>query len=145
MLKGLSPLLTPDLLHALAAAGHGDVVAIVDVNFPAARLGRRLVLLPGVDTPTVLHTVLSVLPVDDFDPYPVRVMRVVGDATSVPDVVRDCTMILERHGLGGPAALDRHLFYREAAEASVIVQTGERRLYGNVLLTKGVIRPDAMP
>jgi L-fucose mutarotase len=51
MLKGLSPLLTPDLLHTLAAAGHGDVIAIVDANFPAARLARRLILLPGVDTP----------------------------------------------------------------------------------------------
>ena len=36
MLKGIHPLLSPDLLHALAAMGHGDTLAIVDGNFPAA-------------------------------------------------------------------------------------------------------------
>jgi L-fucose mutarotase len=143
MLKGLSPLLVPDLLHALAAAGHGDVIAIVDANFPAARLARRLIVLPGVDTPAVLNAVLTVLPVDDFEADPVRVMRVVGDASAVPDVVRDCTVILERHGLGDPTALDRHAFYQAAADAFVIIRTGERRFYGNILLTKGVIPPDA--
>jgi L-fucose mutarotase len=33
MLKGIPPLLTPDLLHALASMGHGDAIAIVDANF----------------------------------------------------------------------------------------------------------------
>ena len=51
MLRGLDPLLTPDLLHALASMGHGDTIAVVDTNFPAAATARRLILLPGTDAP----------------------------------------------------------------------------------------------
>ena len=47
MLKGLDPLLTGDLLQVLADMGHGDEIAIVDANFPAATMARRLVRLPG--------------------------------------------------------------------------------------------------
>jgi len=141
MLRGLDPLLTPDLLHALASAGHGDRVVIVDANFPAAATARRLVRAPGIAATAMLEAVLSVLPVDDFDSDPVAVMQVVGDPSATPEAVRDFTSILQRHGLAAPARLARHDFYRAAAEAFVIVQTGERRLYGNVLLTKGVIHP----
>ena len=141
MLRGLDPLLTPDLLHALASAGHGDRVAIVDANFPAAAIARRLMRAPGIAATAMLEAVLSVLPVDDFDPDPIAVMQVVGDPTATPEAVHGFTSILQRHGLAVPARLARHDFYRAAAEAFVIVQTGERRLYGNVLLTKGVIHP----
>lgn len=144
MLKGLSSLLTPDLLHALAAAGHGDVIGIVDANFPAARIARRLVTLPGIDAPAVLDAVLSVLPVDDFEPDPVRVMRAVGNAAALPDPVRDFTTMVRRQGLTDPVALERHAFYQAAGETFVIIQTGERRFYGNILLTKGVLPPEAV-
>jgi L-fucose mutarotase len=141
MLLGLDPLLTPDLLHALASAGHGDRVVIVDANFPAAATARRLVRTPGVSATAMLEAVLSVLPIDDFEPDPMAVMQVVGDPGAMPEAVREFTAILRRHGLAAPARLPRHDFYRAAADAFVIVQTGERRLYGNVLLTKGVIPP----
>jgi L-fucose mutarotase len=141
MLKGIDPLLTPDLLHALASAGHGDVIAIVDANFPATRMARRLVEAPGTDAPHMLGAVLSLLPVDDFEPDPIRVMSVVGDAASLPDPVLAFTALLARHGLPAPTSLERHDFYEAAAKAFVIVWTGERRLYGNILLTKGVIPP----
>lgn len=139
MLKGIDPLLTPDLLHALASAGHGDVVAIVDANFPAARVARRLVTLAGADAPGALAAILSVLPVDDFEPAPVRVMQVVGDPLAVPPPVEDFTTILARHAQAPPVAIERQEFYAEAAAAFVVVRTGERRFYGNILLTKGVI------
>jgi L-fucose mutarotase len=38
--------------------------------------------------------------------------------------------------------MDRHAFYQAASPAFAIVHTGERRFYGNILLTKGVIGPD---
>ncbi|MDR3537017.1 MAG: RbsD/FucU domain-containing protein [Acetobacteraceae bacterium] len=141
MLKGIDPLLTPDLLHALAAAGHGDRVAIVDANFPAARVARRLVAVPGIPAPRVLDAILSVLPVDDFEPGPIVVMQVVGDTQAVPDAVREFTAVLARHAAPAPVALERHAFYAAAAEAFVVVQTGERRFYGNVLVTTGVVPP----
>jgi L-fucose mutarotase len=139
MLKGLDPLLTPDLLHALASAGHGDVVAIVDANFPAARVARRLVDVLGADSPRVLEAVFSLLPIDDFEPDPIRVMQVVGDPAAVPDPARAFTAIVARFGLAAPTALERHAFYTAAADAFVVIRTGERRFYGNILLTKGVI------
>ena len=87
MLKGLSPLLSPDLLHALASMGHGDELLIVDANFPAATHARRLLRLPGVSATEALEAVLSVLPLDDFGPQPALSMQVVGDPTAVPEIV----------------------------------------------------------
>ena len=141
MLHGLDPLLTPDLLHALASMGHGDTVAIVDANFPATRIARRLVALPGVDAPRVLAAIMTVLPIDDFEPDPIVVMQVVGDATAVPDAVRDFKAVLLQHAAPMPATIERHAFYRLAEAAFAIVQSGERRFYGNILLRKGVIPP----
>ncbi len=141
MLRGISPLLIPDLLHALASAGHGDVIAVVDANFPAAALARRLVRLPGADAPAALAAVLSVLPLDDFEPDPATVMEVVGRPDEVPASVQAFAALLLPYGVR-PRALERHAFYRAAADAFVVLQTGERRFYGNILLRKGVIPPE---
>ena len=82
MLKTIPPLLTPDALHALASMGHGDELAIVDANFPAARVaaqgGARLVQLAGADAPQVLRAVLQVLPLDDFVPDAERLQDLHG-------------------------------------------------------------------
>lgn len=144
MLKALDPLLGPDLLHALASMGHGDEIAVVDANFPAARCAQRLVRMPGVSAPRALAAVLSVLPLDDFVATPLATMAVVGRPDEVPEAVREFTE-LARSGSGdaalAPAALEREAFYARASAAYAIVQTGETRLYGNALLRKGVVRP----
>ena len=64
MLKGLDPLLTPELLMHLCAMGHGEWVAVVDANFTADWLakGRPVVRLPGHSLERVAHAVLSVFP-----------------------------------------------------------------------------------
>src|SRR4051794_12837876 len=95
MLKGIDPLLGPDLLQVLAAMGHGDELAIVDANFPAAAVAQRLVRLDGVDAPRALGAVLSVLPLDSFVETPVAVMAVVGDPTQIPVPVRDFQTIVQ--------------------------------------------------
>ena len=64
MLKGIHPLLHADLLHALAAMGHGDEIAIVDANFPAASVGRRLIHSPTATSAATLEAILTVFPVD---------------------------------------------------------------------------------
>jgi L-fucose mutarotase len=143
MLRGIHPLLSPDLLHALASMGHGDRLAVVDANFPALSHARRLVALPGTTAPAVLEAILSVLPVDDFEPHPVSVMQVVGDPAMLPETVREFAGILASNDLPRPVGLERHAFYQAAAAAFVVVQTGERRFYGNILLTKGVVPADA--
>ena len=139
MLRGLDPLLSPDLLFALASAGHGDRIAIVDANFPAAGMARRLVPLHAASATAALVAVLSVLPVDDFEPDPVVIMAVVDNPDETPEAVADLTRVLAAGGLAPPTRLARHDFYRAAREAFAVVQTGERRLYGNIMLTKGVV------
>ncbi|HUB44592.1 MAG TPA: RbsD/FucU domain-containing protein [Acetobacteraceae bacterium] len=139
MLRGLDPLLSPDLLYALASAGHGDRIAIVDANFPAVSMARRLVSLHGANASAALVAVLSVLPVDDFEPDPVVVMAVVDHPEETPEAVADFTRVLAAAGLAPPTRLARHDFYRAVREAFAVVQTGERRLYGNIMLTKGVV------
>ena len=83
MLIGLDPLLSADLLHALAAMGHGRLIVLVDANYPATR-GRRLITMPGADAPRTLRAILSVLPIDTFVRDPAVVMQVVGDPTPCP-------------------------------------------------------------
>jgi L-fucose mutarotase len=145
MLKNLPPLLTPDALHALASMGHGDEVAIVDANFPAARLatrGPRLVQLPGTTTSEVLQAVLAVLPLDDFESPASWTMQVVGDADAVPPAVADLQRALTQAGEDAAGSLERYAFYERAGAAFLIVQSGELRKYGNILLRKGVIAKD---
>ena len=121
MLKHLPPLLTPDALFALASMGHGDDVAIVDANFPAARVaaagGARLVQLPGADAPAALAAVLAVLPVDDFEPAPTRFMEVVGEPGAVPPPVAAFQALLAQAGEAPAQGLERHAFYAAAQRA----------------------------
>jgi L-fucose mutarotase len=144
MLIGLDPLLTPDLLHALAAMGHGDTIVLVDANYPATR-GRRLISLPGANVTEALRAVLSLLPLDTFVPDPAVVMQVVGEPNTVPDVVAEMNAALEGHGAAPSKSIERHAFYAAAERAYAIVHTGERRFYGNIILTKGVIPPETQP
>jgi L-fucose mutarotase len=141
MLIGINPLLTADLLHALAAMGHGDTIVLVDANYPATR-ARRTLDLAGADVVQALRAVLSLLPLDTFIPEPAVVMQVVGDPTAVPQVFVEMNKALADHGHKPAATMERHAFYAAAERAYAIVRTGERRFYGNILLTKGVIPPE---
>lgn len=139
MLKGLSPLLSADLLHALASMGHGDEIVLADANFPAATHARRLLRLPGVGVERVLDAVLSVLPLDTFVDQPALTMQVVGDDAAVPPAVADMQRVLVQHGCQPAGSLERFAFYERAAGAFAVVATGETRVYGNVILRKGVV------
>lgn len=141
MLQGLHPLLSPDLLHALASMGHGDEIVLADANFPAANHARRLVRMPGTRLDDVLAAVLSVTPLDSFVDVPALTMQVVGDAASIPEAVAGANAVLVRHGCRPAGSLERYAFYERAANAFVIVATGDPRPYGNVLLRKGVVVP----
>ncbi len=140
MLKNLSPLLSPDLLHALASMGHGDEIVLADAFFPAATHAKRLVRLPGITADAVLDAVLSVLPLDDFVPQPACTMQVVCHADEVPPAVAQFSEVLGKHGHAAPGALERYAFYERAAQAFVIVATGDTRTYANILLKKGLAR-----
>ncbi len=144
MLKGIDPLLHADLLHALRAMGHGDEIAVVDANFPAATMAQRLIRLDGVSATRAVEAVLSVLPLDDFVERPASRMEVVGDAKALPPVCREFQALVD--GAAGRslplAVIDRQKFYERVRLCYAVVVTGEARLYGNLILTKGVIHPD---
>lgn len=143
MLKGLDPLLGPELLAILRAMGHGDELAIVDANFPAAASAQRLVRLDGIAAPRMLEAVLSVLPLDDFVDTPATRMAVVDDPQAVPEICREFAALVAKAALRPLplAAIERFAFYERTRQAFAVVATGETRLYGNILLRKGVIRP----
>ena len=141
MLKGIHPLLTADLLHALRAMGHGDAIAVVDANFPAAGLGPPVVEMPGATAPQVLDAILTVLPLDDVADPPASTMEVLDAPHAVPAPVAEFAAVFTEHGLDDVeiGRLPRRDFYRHAREAFAIVRTGELRPYGNILLVKGTV------
>jgi L-fucose mutarotase len=142
MLKSIDPVLSADLLWVLAAMGHGDDLALVDANHPAERIARatasgRLIRLPGLTMARVARAILSVLPIDDFLPDPVRRMQVVGDPDAWPEVQKQVQAEL------GPAlplsGIERFAFYEAAKASFAVIQVGDPRPYGCFLFRKGVI------
>lgn len=146
MLKTIDPVLSPDLLWVLAAMGHGDDLALVDANHPAERIARatvfgRTVQLPGIDMARAARAILSLLPVDQSKPDPIRRMEVVGDPDAIPAVQAEVLAEVERAAphaapLGG---VERFAFYDEARAAFAVVQVGDPRPFGCFLIRKGVI------
>ncbi|WP_226625521.1 RbsD/FucU family protein [Alloyangia pacifica] len=139
MLKTIDPLLTGDLLAILRDMGHGDEIVLVDANFPAARVAQRLVRLPGLGIDRAAEAILSLLPLDDFVDAPAAVMACPDGRPEIFDVFDRLLAEAE----GAPVTVeqvDRFDFYERAKRAYAVVATGERRLYANLILKKGVVR-----
>lgn len=146
MLKGLDPLLSPELLYALAQMGHGDTIALVDRNFPAYSVHDRVIRLDGADVVSAGRAVLGLLPIDTFIPEPIARMQVVGHAARQPPVQTEF-LAAAHEAAGRPVAveaLERHAFYARARAAFAVVVTGEDRPYGCFIVTKGVL-PEVAP
>ena len=145
MLKNIDPVLSPDLLQVLRAMGHGDRIAIVDGNYPADAHAERLVRLDGLSATTVLNAILSVMPLDppEFVPETAWRMEVVGAPTMRQPIFDEFdALLLKYEGPGVKlASLERFKFYDVVKQCYAVVSTGEARLYGNIILQKGVIRP----
>jgi L-fucose mutarotase len=150
MLKLIDPVLSADLLWVLAAMGHGDDLALVDANFPGETTARstssgRIIRLPGLTMARVAHAILSVLPIDDFVPDPIRRMQVVGDPDTWPDVQMQVQAeVAAALGDGGPRlqGIERFAFYEAAKTGFAVIQAGDPRPYGCFLFRKGVIAGD---
>ena len=142
MLKGLDPLLSPDLLRVLRAMGHGDEIAIVDGNYPAEEHAKRLVRMDGHGAPRLMDAILSVMPVDDMVPEAVWRPAAHGDPKRMEPVFEDFTTVLMKHEpKQSITALVGEAFYNRVRNAFAIVASGESRLYGNIVIRKGVIYP----
>jgi L-fucose mutarotase len=141
MLKNLSRLHSPELLHTLASMGHGDDIAIVDAHFPAVSMAQRILRLDGVDAPAALKACLQLIPLDTFVDDPALRMEVVGNPNEIPEVQSEFQKIIDQEeGKHVPLAkIERYAFYERAKKAFAILATGELRPYGCVLIKKGVV------
>jgi L-fucose mutarotase len=150
MLKGIDPLLSPDLLKVLAEMGHGDEIVIADANFTAASLAvepsgrlKPLLHLPGADVEHTARAVLSLFPLDAFVDQPVAFMHVSGKPEGFLSAQqRRVIGMIEAGGhasAGQCEAVERFAFYDRVRKAYAIVLTGELQPYGNFILKKGVL------
>jgi L-fucose mutarotase len=144
MLKGIDPLLSPELLMHLSAMGHGEWVAVVDANFTANYLaqGKPLVRLPGITLERTSQAVLSVFPLDSAVVQPAAYMKVCDMPDSHRTAAQDAVVkLLAKEGvkLEQIEPVERFAFYDKVKTASLIVQCGEGTAYGNAMFCKGVI------
>jgi L-fucose mutarotase len=122
--------------------GHGDELAIVDANFPAVTKEKKGAYM-SVSAAVALDAVLTLLPLDDFVDSPATVMQVAADTNVTPDTVREFQASLndpEKRSIRIDQ-IDRFGFYKRTESAFAVIATSEVRLYGCILIRKGVIRP----
>ena len=144
MLKNVDPMLSPELLSALRTMGHGDEIAIVDANYPAASSGRPVIRMDAAASTTrVAEAVLSLMPLDEFVPCAAFHMQVVNDPAGEMPIFAEFRALLERcePKAAKLEGIERFAFYERVRSCFAVVPTGERRLYGNLILKKGIVRP----
>ena len=146
MLKGISKLLTGDILKILCDMGHGDEIIIADANFPAETVAKRLVRCPGINGAELLEAITEIFPLDTYVEFPANVMDLTnGDKAKgmpIPEVWAAYEEVLHRMegDFTALGKIERNEFYKRTKEAFAVIQTGEERQYGNLLLVKGVIK-----
>ncbi|WP_294644837.1 RbsD/FucU domain-containing protein [uncultured Aureimonas sp.] len=140
MLKNIDPLLNGQLLAILDDMGHGNEIVIADANFGAANVAQRLVDLPGTTATALVDAILSVFPLDDFVEDPMAVMQAPPETRPMYDAFQASADKAEGRSIT-IAEIDPAEFVERTRRAYAVIASGERRLYGNVLLRKGVLRP----
>ena len=141
MLKGIPATLTPDLLWTLAAMGHGDALTVVDANYPAHSLHKRVVTIAGTPLVQLVEDIATFFPLDTFVQPAVFRMTPDGDPDFVAEVHRDVEAALVRAAARDIvlAPLERIAFYAAARESFAVVATTDVVAFGCFVLTKGVV------
>ena len=141
MLKGIDPIISPELIKILMEMGHGDELCIGDGNFPAAAYAKRLVRLDGHGVCDVLDAVLKLYPLDSYVDCPVTLMQVVPGDNVEPVIWDEYEKIIRaREGDRTIEHVERFEFYERAKCCYAVVATGESALYANIILKKGVVK-----
>lgn len=140
MLKGISPLLSPDLLATLCRMGHGDEIVLADAHFPGESLGPTVIRADGLRIADLLDAILPLMVLDQYVDAPVAMMAAVPGDELDPAVEQSYRAMIDRHAPETPpiSRIERFAFYDRASTAFAIVMTGETAKYGNVILKKGV-------
>lgn len=145
MLKGISPLISPELLKVLCEMGHSDRLVLADANFPVESVGKNAIVIrcDGIPIPPLLDAILALFPLDQYIEKPAMLMEVVpGDDVKTPiwDEYYAITAKHDTRGGGCYGTYERFRFYEEAKTAYAVIATGEKAQYANILLQKGVIK-----
>lgn len=81
MLKGISPLISPELLAVLARMGHGDEIILSDAHFPGESLNHTIIRADGLPVDKLLEAILPLFELDSYADNPLIMMAPVpGDA-----------------------------------------------------------------
>jgi L-fucose mutarotase len=142
MLKGVHPLIGPQLLATLARMGHGDLLLVVDRNYPAYAAAVPVHRMDGVRAVVAIEAILTLLPIDDFIDAPMLRMGPVDNPAEIAPIQDEARALVER--IEGRTIevemLERGAFYQRARQAAAIVATGERQAYGCFGFVKGIVR-----
>ncbi len=146
MLIGIPSCLGPQLLFNLRAMGHGDELAIVDGNYPGqtdARGTGGLVRADGIGMIQLLDAILKVMPIDDAVANGVMIATVGGDGQTLDPIHHSMIETVSKRSAGtrvlqmkGPE------FYARVKSAHTLIASSEPCLYANIILRKGVIKPE---
>lgn len=144
MLKNVPKILSPELLKVLCEMGHSDQIVIADGNFPSESIGKqsKVIRMDGHNIPDILDAILQIFPLDTYVENPVTLMEVVnGDTVETPiwDTYKKIIQTYDKRGQQSIHYMERFDFYKEAKLAYAIIATGEKALYANIMLQKGVI------
>ena len=142
MLKGISPVISPELIKVLMEMGHGDELVIADGNFPAASVAQRLIRADGLTCPILLDAILQFFPLDQYVDKPVALMAVVAGDTYQPVIWDEYRQLVQKHETGFKDFdyVERFAFYERAQKAYAVLATSELALYANIILKKGVVK-----
>lgn len=144
MLKGIPPILSPELLKVLCEMGHSDTIVIADGNFPSESVGKnaKVIRADGHSVPELLEAILELFPLDTYVEKPVSLMQVApGDTVQTPiwDVYKNIVSKEDSRGADAFCEIERFKFYEEAKKAYCVIATGETAIYANIMLQKGVV------
>ena len=138
-MKGISPLLTPELLCELSRMGHGDEVILADAHFPGHTVNARVLRADGLKIADLLGGILPLFELDSYVPAPLAMMEAVVGNVLDPRVEAAYRVPINQHAPGAKIErMERFAFYERAKRAYMVVMTGETAKYGNILLKKGV-------
>ncbi len=142
MLKGISKIISPDLIKTLCEMGHGDEIVIADGNFPSANLGKRIIRADGISGTKILDAVTSLIPLDTYSEFNMILMKLTpSDEGKInPTIWAEYEKIANEHDKNVKiGSIDRFEFYERAKNAYAVIATGEEAVYANIILKKGVI------
>jgi len=140
MLKGISPLLSPELLGVLCRMGHGDELVLADAHFPGEKYNDYVIRADGLVIADLLDAILPLCVLDDYVEDSLVMMAAEPRDTLDPAVEKAYRVPIDKHCPGAPAVtrIGRFDFYDRAKVAFAVVMTGETAKYGNIILRKGV-------